>query len=156
MKILGFCFSKEFECCFAGSELDQTPTVLPVVSNSLNLSYYYYFFLQLSWLESAYPYHGSAAARDMGRDNTQITRPFSRSLPFFGSHSHSLVALTDSLSPQSRKTAVSVLVSLLAWAILKLWSTLRAKSETQKSYPMLPPVSKFQLLPKAYLLLFIF
>ena len=59
------------------------------------------------------------------------------------------------LSPQSRETAVSVLVSLLAWAILKLWSTLRAKSETQKSYPVLPPVSKFQLLPKAYLLLFI-
>lgn len=48
MKILGFCFSKEFECCFADNELDQTPLVLPVVSNSLNLSYYYYFFLQLS------------------------------------------------------------------------------------------------------------
>lgn len=48
MKIFVFCFAKEFGYCFAGSELDQTATVLPVVSNCLNLSYYYYFFLQLS------------------------------------------------------------------------------------------------------------
>lgn len=54
---------------------------------------------------------------------------------YFGSRSYSLVALTDSLSPQSSKTAALVLVFLLAWATLKLWYTLRTKSETWKGYP---------------------
>lgn len=49
---------------------------------------------------------------------------------FLGSRSYFLVVLTDSLSPQSSIIAVFILVLLLAWATLKLWSTLRTKSET--------------------------
>lgn len=115
-RILLFCFCRQWT---------QTPTVLLGVSSSLNLSYHYNYFLEQSWLESALNmcdsdvsqrygqrYHRSRWDHSLSLSPCWIPASLPGGIGWSGIHP---------LDPQSRKTAVFVLVFLLPWIIPQLW-----------------------------------